>query len=114
MWLILPIPIDLPDEISVKIQAENISLSGLMLTATQEEFEAMLHRKNTEGVNVQPKLHATFTLPRKNAKDLTIDASCRAIHVRRASQNKYHIGLKFLQLNQAAASAIQLHIQSHL
>jgi len=48
MWLILPIPIDLPDEISVKIQAENISLSGLMLTATQEEFEAAVRRSSQD------------------------------------------------------------------
>jgi len=108
------VEIDLPDNCCIQIQSENISLSGLLLTATQKQFEAMLYRKNAEGVNVQPEIHSTFTLPRKNAKDLSVDAQCRAIYVRRASQNKYYIGLKFLQLNQAAASAIQLHIKNHL
>lgn len=108
------VKIDLPNDSSVQIQSENISLSGLMLIATQDEFEAMLYRKNTEGKNLQPELHATFTLPRKDGKNIAVDSRCRAIHVRRASQDKYYIGLKFLQLNQAAASVIQLHIQNNL
>jgi len=85
-----------------------------MLVATQQEFEALLHRKNPDGINVQPELHATFTMARQDSKDLIVDAHCRAIHVRRVSQNQYYVGLKFLQLNQAAASAIQQHIQNNL
>jgi len=106
--------ITLPDKREIQIPSENISLTGIMLVATQQEFEAILHRKNPAGINVQPELHARFTMPRKGAKDLTVNAECRAIHVRRMSQDKYFIGLKFLQLNQAAASAIQHHIQSNL
>lgn len=85
-----------------------------MLTTTQEEFETLLYRKNTTAVNVQPELHATFILPRNNAKDLKVDTRCRAIHVRRVSQNKYYIGVKFLKLNQSAVSAIQQHVQSNI
>lgn len=108
------IKIDLPDNRSIQIQSENVSLSGLMLVATQEEFEALLYRKNPDGVNVQPELHATFTLPRYDSKDLIVDTRCRAIHVRRESQNKYYVGVKFLQLNQAAVAAIQQHVKNNL
>jgi len=112
--LVLPVKIYLPDERTIQIQSENISLSGIMLVANQQEFEALLHRKNPDGINVQPDLHTTFTMARQDNKDLIVDAHCRAIHVRRVSQNQYYVGLKFLQLNQAAASAIQQHIQNNL
>jgi len=112
--LSVPVDITLPDKREIQIQSENISLTGIMLAATQQQFEAILHRKSAEGINVQPELHARFTMPRKDAKDLTVNAQCRAIHVRRISQNNYFIGLKFLQLNQAAASAIQYHIENNL
>jgi len=112
--LVVSVKIDLPDDRTVQIQSENISLSGIMLVANQQEFEALLHRKNPDGINVQPELHATFTMARQDGKDLSVDAHCRAIHVRRVSQHRYYVGLKFLQLNQAAASAIQQHIQNNL
>jgi len=112
--LSVPVNITLPDKHEVQIQSENISLTGLMIVATQVEFEALLHRRSSEGINVQPELHAQFVMSRKTAKDVTVKAECRAIHVRRVSQNKYYVGLKFLQLNQAAASAIQQHVQSNL
>lgn len=85
-----------------------------MLAASQEKFEALLHRKTPESINVQPELHTTFTLARSDGKELVVNAQCRAIHVRRVSQDNYFVGLKFLQLNQAAASAIQQHIQNNL
>ena len=81
---------------------------------TQAEFEALLYRKNPAAVNVQPELHATFKVARKDGKDLTVDTRCRAIHVRRVSQDKYYIGVKFLQVNQAAVSAIQQHVKDNL
>lgn len=110
----IEVNITLPDKREIQIQSENISLTGIMIAATQQEFESLLHRKNPEGVNIQPELLASFSMPRKSAANLAVNAQCRAIHVRRVSQNKYLIGLKFLQLNQAAASAIQYHIESNL
>lgn len=112
--LSVPVSVTLPDKREIEIQSENISLTGIMIAATQQEFETILHRKNPRGINVQPELLARFRMPRKSTTDLTVNTQCRAIHVRRISQNKYYIGLKFLQLNQAAASAIQYHIENNL
>ncbi|EGG99786.1 hypothetical protein imdm_685 [gamma proteobacterium IMCC2047] len=112
--LSVSIKVDLPDGRTIQLQSQNISLSGLMLVADQKQFEALLHRKNSSGVNIQPELHATFNLPRSKHKDLLVDTRCRAIHVRRESQNKYYVGVKFLQLNQAAVSAIQQHVTNNL
>ena len=110
----LLVKITLPEQREIQIQTENISLTGIMIIATQEEFEAILHRKTPEAIVAQPELQVSFTVPRSDAKDLQVSAQRRAIHVRRISQNKYFIGLKFLQLNQSATSAIQHHIHDNL
>lgn len=85
-----------------------------MVVATKPEFETLSHLKNSLGTNVQPELLVSFSLPCKSAENLTVNVQCRAIHIRRFSQNKYLIGLKFLQLNQVTTSAIQRHIISNL
>lgn len=103
-----------PDRREIQIHSENISLSGIMVVAAKPEFEALLNRKNTQDFYLQPEVQVSFNIASKSASNLTVNVTCRAIHIRRISQNRYLIGLKFLQLNQMAASAIQYHIESNL
>ncbi len=102
------------DRREVQLQSENISLTGIMIAATQQVYDMLSHRKNPEAINTQPELLVSFSMPRKATENLAVNAQCRAIHIRRMSQNKYLIGLKFLQLNQTAASAIQHYIDKNL
>ena len=102
------------DRREVQLQSENISMTGIMIAATQQEYEMLSHLKNPEAIKIQPELLASFSMPRKATENLAVNAQCRAIHIRRMSQNKYLIGLKFLQLNQTAASAIQHYIDKNL
>lgn len=112
----LTVTITLPDNGDIEVHSENISLSGLMIVASHDEFQAILHRKIAEHATAQtePELKVSFTMTRSDSKPIPIKTSCRAIHVRRISQDKYFIGLKFLKLSQSAAAAIQHHINNNL
>ena len=87
-----------------------------MIVVNHEEFQAILHRKTSEHVvkQTEPELNISFSMKRSDSKPISIKTSCRAIHVRRISQDKYFIGLKFLKLSQSAAAAIQNHINKNL
>jgi c-di-GMP-binding flagellar brake protein YcgR len=111
----LVVTVTLPDDKAIEVHSDNISLSGMMVVATHEQFQAILHRKTTLHNNAksEPELNVSFTLTKHN-KPLPIRTHCRAIHVRRISQDKFFIGLKFLQLSQAAAVTIQQYVTSNL
>ena len=110
----MAVAITLPNNGDIEVHSENISLSGIMIVANHDEFQANLHRKIAEHSTTEPELKVSFTMPRSDNKPVPIKTSCRAIHVRRISQDKYFIGLKFLKLSQSAAAAIQHHVNNNL
>lgn len=111
--LLTPVTAVLGDALRIELLAENISVSGIMLSATQEQFNRLLNRDNPPGINIQPELHIYFTIDTHNSAKVNVEAFCRAIYVRRLSQNKYYVGLKYLQLSDTAATAIQQYVQTH-
>ena len=101
----------LAEQQQIEVPAANISLTGIMLDATQADFRAILGERhaNFSPHQTEPReMDVKFCLPGGPGlgRMAKIDVRCRAIYVRRISQNCFHIGLKFIGLDAGAESKI--------
>ena len=93
---------------------ENISITGLMLKLAEMTFrKSLLTAKACIYMNPL-KWDLKFSLPGKAVAQVTVNARCRAIYVRRQSQNKYYIGFKFLKITQRSKMAVNRYINHKL
>ena len=98
----------------LEIWMENISITGLMLEASRDDFQKIL--VNSKGLHIHEPVEVdlNFSLPGKAVAQVTVNARCRAIYVRRQSQNKYYIGFKFLKITQRSKMAVNRYINHKL
>ena len=101
----------LAEQQPIEVPVANISLTGIMLDATQVEFRALLGERHTifSPHQTEPReMDLKFCLPGGPGlgRMAMIDVRCRAVYVRRISQNCFHIGLKFIQLDAGAEAKI--------
>lgn len=109
-----PAQLKISDGTQLEIWIENISINGVMVEATRDNFQLIL--ANNKGLQQHEPVEVTLTfkLPGKNTTEVTVNVHCRAVYVRRQSQNKYYMGFKFLKLSQRSKLTVQHFINYKL
>lgn len=101
----------LPNGNCLHVTTSNLSLNGVMINATHQDFEMMLGTKKNLDLSVEVDLK--FKLSNKNADPILVSCHCRTVYIRRVAQDRYVMGFKFLKINQGFESAIQKFIHDH-
>jgi len=91
----------------------NLSLTGMMVKATEADFKAIITHQHQLALRQPVEADIRLELMHKDQSHI-IDSLCRAIYVRRISQNKYHIGFKFLNISPSNEEIINTYILTHL
>lgn len=109
-----PVTVTLANNIQLTLAMDNISTSGVMLHASQQDFQTIL--ANNKGLQLQEPVEAvlSFELPGKRSPSIQLKLPCRAIYVRRQSQNKYFMGFKYIRLPARAQSVIRNYVNHKL
>lgn len=97
----------------LEVTTVNLSLSGVMIEATQEHFESILVNSKGLNLNKPVEVDLQFKIP-KNKSSRIVSSHCRAIYVRRMAQNKYYIGFKFLKITQKCEAVVKAYIDANI
>ena len=102
----------------LELVTENVSMSGAMLDVSREDFLSILGNSDPQFAPNRPAtreniLTLSLPAPGKGRKPAFV-SHCRAIHVRRISQNRYLIGLKFTQIKNDGATQLKAFIDQSL
>lgn len=98
----------------LEVWLANISMNGVMIEATQSDFQTILANNKELHLNKPVEVDLKFKLPGDKAEPAAVNVRCRAIYVRRQSQNKYFIGFKFLKIAQRNMLAVKEYIDTNL
>ncbi len=100
----------------LKVPVVNISIAGLMIRATQRDFNQILSAREQLEQSKPTELHIQFNIPhaQDGSGSVCLKIYCRAIYVRRKSQNHYIIGFKFLDMTEADEAVIQQYVRQQL
>ena len=85
-----------------------------MVDATQLEFQEILNHRNSIKLDEPVEVDVQFKLTGIDGLPIVISSHCRAIYVRRISQNKYYVGFKFLKISKRFETAIEVFIQNNI
>lgn len=110
-----PVEVTAGDGVKLEVFLENVSINGLMIVASQYDFETIL--VNSRGLQLNKPVEADlrFSLHDKDKPaNGDIQVRCRAVYVRRQSQNKYFIGFKFLKISQHNQQLVTRYVNDNL
>jgi len=93
---------------SVEAKCCNLSMGGVLLETDNETQARLLKGKHPDSVN---EFELELPLPDQD-KPLLLQA--RAVHIRRLAQQVFHIGLKFIQLDDVQRSQLEKFITPRL
>jgi len=84
-----------------------------MVKASEADFKAIITHQHQLALRQPVEADVKLELMHKDQSHI-IDSLCRAIYVRRISQNEYHIGFKFLNLSPSNEKIINTYVLTHL
>lgn len=93
----------------------NLSVGGLKFCCGRTTFHSMIPEdQRTPGriVDVMTVIHFELQLAGKPASSIQTQASI--IHSERLSQDEFHIGVQFIDMDEAAFQVLQVCIDEHL
>jgi c-di-GMP-binding flagellar brake protein YcgR len=76
----------------------NLSQSGIELECKHQLVERMSQYRKDSGL--YPDIDLEFSLPVSNQSQRKVKSSCIVSHLRRLSQDTYHLGLSFISLTE--------------
>lgn len=92
----------------------NISANGVMIETSQAGFETILVNSKELHLHQPVEVNIKFDLPGIKVEQVSVRSHCRAIYVRRQSQNKYFVGFKFLKISQRGQKTVNNFIDNNL
>lgn len=100
---------------ALRVKTSNISISGIMLSVNHDQFREILQDQISTVKGAEPvEFGISLSIPSKNNKDHPIKTNCRAVYVRRFSQNHYQVGLNFLKLDITDEEAIKKYVLANI
>jgi len=109
-----PCDITADDNVRLLVRLANISVGGLMITASQQDFETLLANSRELQLNRPVEADLSFALVSQPSMADRLQVRCRAVYVRRRSQDKYFIGFKFLNPSAHCQAAVNRYLNEHL
>lgn len=87
----------------------NVSPAGIELECKHQLVERMSQYKRDSGL--YPDVDLEFSLPVSNEGRPKVKSSCNVSHLRRLSQDTYHLGLNFISLTDVDEKRVSDFIQ---
>lgn len=111
--VMLPCKVQHPCGYLLSVTAINLSVTGLMVEATEADFKTIIAHQQQITLNRPVEADIKLELT-DEYQGHAIDSLCRAIYVRRISQNKYRIGFKFLNISTPDEEKVAHYILARL
>lgn len=86
----------------------NVSPSGIQIECRHQLIEQLASFKSEAGLF--PDFEMEFTLPASNRKCKTIRSTCTVSYCRRLRQDRYHLGLSFLEIDEQGERCVSEYI----
>lgn len=111
--VMLPCKVQHPCGYLLSVTAVDLSITGLMVETTEADFKTIIAHQQQITLNQPVEAYIKLELG-DEYQGHVIDSLCRAIYVRRSSQDQYRIGFKFLNLSPPDEAKINSYIFAHL
>jgi c-di-GMP-binding flagellar brake protein YcgR len=100
------------DAMSAKIL--NLSVGGLMFSCGRDTFHQLLPKdQRTPGQVTGVVIEIRFELQPPSQPLLSIDANARVIHSERLAQDVFHVGVQFINIDEATAQTLAASIHAN-
>lgn len=104
----IPVDLLLENGTALKVNACNLSLKGILFNCD----DWISHKIESRGIQHHPLDHIQIGITAELDKDKKLYASSRIVIARRVSQDKYQIGLEFIDFQQNSDDNLQAYINS--
>ena len=110
----LPIQVIRANGVVIHSTIFSLSRDGLQLSCDHQTARLIIP-KLQQKLAVEPvQIHVRFRLPLSSRPPIEIDVHCLAKYVRRTSQNNYHIGLNYVDLDDDDIDGLERFVEERM
>jgi c-di-GMP-binding flagellar brake protein YcgR len=103
----IPCTVRLANSDTLSAEILNLSVGGLKFSCGRDAFQQILPKdQRTPGQVTGVMIEIRFDLQPPSQSLLTIDASATVIHCERLAQDVFHVGVRFLNVDEATAQTL--------
>lgn len=112
--LSLPIQVIRANGVVIHSTIFSLSRDGLQLSCDHQTARLIIP-KLQQKLAVEPvQIHVRFRLPLSSRPPVEIDVHCLAKYVRRTSQDNYHIGLNYIDLDDDDIDGLERYVEERM
>lgn len=110
----LPIQVIRANGVVIHSTIFSLSRDGLQLSCDHQTARLIIP-KLQQKLAVEPvQIHVRFRLPLSSRPPVEIDVHCLAKYVRRTSQDNYHIGLNYIDLDDDDIDGLERYVEERM